>query len=342
MDGGGAAPDPARVHTLGDLVQVFNKLRRRGAAKGQVQLSVRDLAVRTNRPPSTLDAYLRGKRLCPADVYEDLLVALGVAVADLRPWLDAWERIADGLPAERRGPEPPVRATKKSGLLSYSEIFLYRVSGPRHRPDAHIGLVTGDIRRVVDADVWVNSENTEMVMSRFAEYSISAIIRFEGATHDETGGVIQDVIAEELRRKVSGRTPVAPGSVVTTGAGELAERNGVRHIIHVAAVQGEPGEGYRQVADIGRCVTNVLDEAERLATVDSVRSVLVPLLGTGVAGGDLEATVHTMVGGVVDYFARHREGALRVVYLLASTAREREVCRDVLSSAPFVESQPVV
>ncbi|WP_173156048.1 helix-turn-helix domain-containing protein [Phytohabitans suffuscus] len=329
-------PDPGRLHTLDDLAQAFTRLRRRGARKGQVQLSVRDLSARTGKAPSTLDAYLRGTRLPPADVYEDLLRALGIPVSDLRPWLDAWERIADARPTR----QPPDRVTAQSGgksaLLGGSERFLYRLAGERYRASTIVGVITGDIRRVRDADVWVNSENTEMRMSRFEEYSISAIIRFDGAKHDERGRVVEDTIAEELARKVSGRAPVAAGSVITTGSGELAEQNRVRHIIHVAAVRGEPGEGYRQVADIGRCVSNVLVEAERLAAVDSVRSVLIPLLGTGVAGGRLEPTVRTMVASIVDHFTFHHEGGLRTVYLLASTEPEREVCRSVLSGGPFL------
>ncbi|MFD0742087.1 helix-turn-helix domain-containing protein [Phytohabitans flavus] len=81
------SPDPSRLHTLDDLAQAFMKLRRRGARKGQVHLSVRDLGRRTNKAPSTLDAYLRGIRLPPADVYEDMLRALGIPVASsARGW----------------------------------------------------------------------------------------------------------------------------------------------------------------------------------------------------------------------------------------------------------------
>jgi O-acetyl-ADP-ribose deacetylase (regulator of RNase III)/transcriptional regulator with XRE-family HTH domain len=328
-------PDPGRLHTLDDLAQAFNKLRRRGARKGQVQLSVRDLAARTGKAPSTLDAYLRGTRLPPADVYEALLRALGIPVTGLRPWLDAWERIAESRPARQPAHRVTTQSAGRSALLNMSQTFLYRLAGERYRADTFIGVVTGDIRWVRVADVWVNSENTDMRMSRFEEYSVSAIIRFEGATHDGAGRVVEDRIAEELTRKVAGRVPVAPGSVVTTGPGELAGRNRVRHIIHVAAVRGEPGEGYRQVADIGRCVSNALVEADRLAAVDSVRSVLIPLLGTGVAGGRLEPTVRTMVSSIVDHFTYHHEGGLRVVYLLASTEPEREVCRAVLAAGPL-------
>src|SRR5581483_9547172 len=127
--------------------------RRRAARPGQLQLSVRDLAARTKRAASTLDPYLRGRRLCPADVYEELLRALDVPPQELRPWLDAWERLADA-PARRPRPQ----------ALPYLETFRYRVSG---RPGVEFGVIAGDLRRVTGVDIWVNSENTEMRMSRF-------------------------------------------------------------------------------------------------------------------------------------------------------------------------------
>jgi O-acetyl-ADP-ribose deacetylase (regulator of RNase III) len=331
-------PDPTGLHTLDDLVQAFNKLRRRGARKGQVRLSVRDLAARTKRAPSTLDAYLRGTRLPPSDVYEDLLRALGIPVREMRPWLDAWERIADAWSVQRPASRATTQAARKP--LEFSQTYLYRPRGKRYRPDTLVGIVTGDIRQARIADVWVNSENTDMRMSRSEEYSISAIVRFWGAKHDGAGRVLEDTIADELARKVSGRVPLAAGSVVTTGSGDLAGSNNVRHIIHVAAVRGEPGEGYRQVADIGLCVSNILVEAERLAAADSVRSVLIPLLGTGSGGGQLEPTVRTIVSSIVDHFTYHHEGALRVVYLLATTGPERDACRAVLAAGPFEELPP--
>jgi hypothetical protein len=47
-------------------------------------------------------------------------------------------------------------------------------------------------------------------------------------------------------------------------AGRLARHNAVQAVIHVAAVQGEPGAGYSSVAQIGRCVTNALLAAESI------------------------------------------------------------------------------
>src|SRR4051794_10847350 len=117
-------PDPAGVHTLEDLVAAFTRLRRRAARKGQVRLSVRDIATRTGRASSTLDPYLRGARLCPADVYEEILRALGVGTDELGPWLDAWERIADS-----RSTAPAAAPAKRAGVLPYSETFHYRIPG---------------------------------------------------------------------------------------------------------------------------------------------------------------------------------------------------------------------
>lgn len=331
--------DPMRIATLEDLARELGRLRRRAARPGQVQLSVRDIAARIGKAPSTLDPYLRGQRLCPADVYEEILRALGVKNSRLRPWLDAWERLADTAPApgrlapvtaaaRRRRAEP---ASRRPRPLSYVEEFRYDlVPAPPHA--SGIGIVTGDLRRVRCAEVWVNSENTSMRMPRYEEYSISAIIRFEGALRDETGRVVHDHIADELTRKVAGRTPVAPGTAIATGSGELARSNGVRYVIHVAAVQGEPGEGYRQVLDVGRCVTNALAEAERLGTGDDapVRSILFPLLGTGVGGGDLEPTFTVLLGAAMDYLAARPDTGIKTVYFLAYTDIELDVCRRVL------------
>jgi O-acetyl-ADP-ribose deacetylase (regulator of RNase III) len=306
-------PNPDLIHTLDDLAQAFTRLRRREARPGQVQLSVRDVAARIGKASSTLDPYLSGKRLCPEDVYEAILRALNVPSGELGRWLNAWERVADK-------PGPVQRSTQ--------ETLLYR---PDIDTDARIGLVCGDVRRVRSAEIWINSENTDMRMARFEENSMSAIIRFWGAVHDDTGRVVEDSIADELERKVGDRRPVPPGTVITTGAGELAVHNGVRFVIHIASVQGEPGEGYRPVFDLGRCVRNALVAAERLAADHGVRTVMFPLLGAGVAGGKPESTARLMVGAMLDHLATRPHGGLRVIYLLATTDGEREACEAVLA-----------
>lgn len=207
-------------------------------------------------------------------------------------------------------------------VLETSEIHMYRVLNAS--AERHIGIVTGDLRRTRCAQVWVNPENTAMRMSRIEELSVSAIVRYEGARRDAAGRVTIDLIADELDRRVAARRPVSAGTVVITGAGDLARR-GVRYIAHSAAVQGEPGGGFRQVQELGRCVTAVLAAIDQLA--DPVDSVLFPLLGAGQGGGDPAETAKVLVGATADYFAATPISAIRVVYLLAYTDIELVACR---------------
>jgi O-acetyl-ADP-ribose deacetylase (regulator of RNase III) len=209
-------------------------------------------------------------------------------------------------------------------VLETSEISLYRVR--RAQPERHIGIVTGDLRRARCAQVWVNPENTAMWMSRIDELSVSAIIRYEGSRRDTAGRVTTDLIADELDRRVGARRPVPAGTVILTGSGDLA-RFGVRYVAHAAAVQGEPGGGYRQIRDLGRCATTVLATVDRITDPTPARSVLFPLLGSGQGGGDPTATARALVGATIDYFVATPTSAITAVYLLAYSDIDMAACR---------------
>jgi O-acetyl-ADP-ribose deacetylase (regulator of RNase III) len=215
----------------------------------------------------------------------------------------------------------PPRAETGHRVLESGGIRPYQVTGIGGRLDRYIGIVCGDLRRVHCAEVWVNSENTEMQMARFNEFSVSSIIRYEGAVHDETGRVIDDGIADELARKLMGHRPVLPGTVIITRPGEL-RRNGVRYVAHVAAVQGEPGSGFRQIREVGRCVASVLAEIDRIDDPLPVETVLFPLLGTGQGAGELVPTVRTLTGAVIDYFIATPDTHVTTVFFLAYTDGE--------------------
>jgi len=207
--------------------------------------------------------------------------------------------------------------------VPYTEVRRYRLAGAAAVPAGRIGIVTGSILGVRCADVWVNSENTDMEMSRFSEFSVSGVIRYWGAERDRAGHVVTDVIADELTAAVGPHRPVLPGSAFVTGAGALSASNNVRYVIHVAAVQGEPGSGFRQVREVGRCVTSALGEADRLAGAGrSAGTILVPLLGAGGAGADLTGTVHTLLAAAVNYLTGTPVTALSTVYFLGYTDRE--------------------
>ncbi|MFJ1542250.1 hypothetical protein ACIODS_27300 [Micromonospora chalcea] len=340
----GPGPDPGQVRNLSDLVQQLELLRRRAAGAGQVRLSLRDISRRTGLAHSTLGPYFRGQRMCPMKSFELILAALGVPPRQMQAWLTAWDRVADGRVATRPSPSVPLQQPQTVShrhapravvrVVQQREEQYYSVEGG----PAKIGIVSGNLRDVDIADIWVNSENSDMEMSRHNEYSVSAVIRFGGARRDETGRVVEDLIADELRQRVAGRRPVSPAAVLTTGPGMLAESNRVRHVIHVAAVQGEPADGYRQVIDVGRCVSNVLAEAERLACNDlEVSSVILPLLGVGVGGGDVSSTVRAMLGASIQHLRRRHHGGagrIRTVFFLAHTEDELEACQAIFGAHP--------
>ncbi|MFY1638170.1 macro domain-containing protein [Solwaraspora sp. WMMB335] len=202
-----------------------------------------------------------------------------------------------------------------------------------------IGIRAGRIMRIHDVDIWVNSENTDMEMARFNEFSISSIIRYNGSLRNASGHVVDDVIADELARAVGGHRPVAPGSAFVTGSGALAASNAVRRIIHVAAVHGEPGAGFQQVRQVGAGVANALGQAERLAAEDaSIRTILFPLLGAGVAGAPAIQTAIELVAAAVDHLAATPGTLLDGIYLLAYTDAERIALEQALAGHPALRA----
>ncbi|MET0492736.1 MAG: macro domain-containing protein [Actinoplanes sp.] len=178
-------------------------------------------------------------------------------------------------------------------------------------------------------DVWVNSENTNMSMADAYDNSISGIIRYEGGRKSPRGHVVDDFIGDELERKVAGSRPVPAGAAVVTRSGELRS-SGVCWIVHAAAVLGQPGEGYRQVQDVGRCITNVLAAVDNGGTPLG-ETVLVPLLGTGHGRGDIEGTTRALVEAVIAYLGGHPHTAIKEVFLLAHTDDELSACTRVFA-----------
>lgn len=224
-------------------------------------------------------------------------------------------------------------------VLSTSGGIAFRL-GTADAPDCRLHVVPGAIRRVRTADIWVNSENTDMLMARHADFSVSGIIRYWGSVRDTAGRVVNDLVANELDAIAGPRRPVAPGTAIVTGAGALTATNQVRHVIHVAAVHGEPGKGYQQVRDLHWCVTNALAHAERLAGGLRLRSVLFPLLGTGVGGAEVAPTAEAMVTAAIDYLGVNPDTPLRGIQFLGYNQSEFGALADVLRRASVVPEDP--
>ena len=202
---------------------------------------------------------------------------------------------------------------------------------------ARIGILTGGLQQIRDIDIWVNSENTNMQMARFFEKSGSAVIRYYGAKKTETGDVKEDTVAKELAKRMKRKLSVDPGTVVVTPPGQLKER-GVKWIFHAAAVQGQIGRGYRPIAHVSDCIRNALETANTPKFRRSkCRSILFPLFGTGTAGAKVNDTVKELIDTTINYLENDPAGAIKDIYFLALTDRQRDACLSALKNAEVDE-----
>ena len=209
---------------------------------------------------------------------------------------------------------------------------LYQLAGDHESP-CRIGVLPGTIRRVRSVDIWVNSENTDMRMARHTEFNVSAIIRYWGSVRDGAGTVVEDLVADDLEAKVAGRRPVAPGSVITTTAGMLTTTHNVRHILHVAAVHGEPG------AASGRSGTSAGASRTRSSTPSDWRRPrceqhCLPVTRHGRGGSELTPTARSMVSPALDHLAQHPETRLSQIYFLAYNQYEMSTLDEMLRTVP--------
>jgi O-acetyl-ADP-ribose deacetylase (regulator of RNase III) len=203
-------------------------------------------------------------------------------------------------------------------------------------PGKRIGLVTGDRENIKIGDVWVNSENTDMLMDRYYGTSTSATIRYLGAKkHPITRRVVEDTIADALTEKMGSEKSVDPATVIPTRAGELQQNNNVKWIFHVASAAGQPREGYRPIERIERCVINALKRADTDEfREDKLKSILFPVLGTGPAGGDLKEHGERCIKAAVDYLETQPSSSISVVYFYVWSDVVLEVCQQVVGRHP--------
>jgi O-acetyl-ADP-ribose deacetylase (regulator of RNase III) len=216
-----------------------------------------------------------------------------------------------------------LKVEKKAKLIETREEKLYELVGV---PGKQIGYITGNINNINHVDVWVNSENTNMQMARPYEFSISATIRYEGATKNANGYVVDDLIAKDLRKVTRGRDCL-PGNIIVTTSGELERSNRVKRIFHAASVIAEPGGGYRPIQNIGQCVRNALRkvDSEELAPLD-LNSILFPLMGTGTNRSSAQEMADKLIDAAIEYVKQNPQSRIKKIYFLAYTEQDRELC----------------
>jgi nudix-type nucleoside diphosphatase (YffH/AdpP family) len=212
----------------------------------------------------------------------------------------------------------------------------YEVVG---RPGLIVGYKTGDIKYVKGVDVWVNGENTDMMMDRFIGESISARIRAMGA-NKKAGDLVDDTIQEALHDLMGDRAGVDIGAVLITQSGALGQTNDVHRIFHVAAVKGVLGQGAKpDQKDLMPCAENVISELERenkglwrRISNNTLSSILFPLMGAGEGGLPVRTVAEGIIPAAINYFTSTPNPTVKEIYFLAFRLRERNACEAVLSA----------
>jgi O-acetyl-ADP-ribose deacetylase (regulator of RNase III) len=242
--------------------------------------------------------------------------------------------IKTGLADVNRGDSPiyevldNLKVENKPKSINKKEVFTFDLANVEKK----IGIITGDLQNIEEADVWVNSENTNMMMARPFERSISAVIRYKGAKKNKLGEITADLIANELQETTGGRS-VNSGIVIDTGSGELSTSNKVKKIFHAAAVIGQLGQGYSPIPNISECVRNALVLMDDLRLKDDkLETILFPLMGTGTSRLSAQEITFELIDEAVSYLEENKDSRVKTVYFLAHTDQDLDICRRVLRS----------
>ena len=197
-----------------------------------------------------------------------------------------------------------------------------------------IHIATGDIAKFKSIDVIVNSENNYMQMARFFERrTVSSLLRHLGS-RILRGGVFEDTIQHELDWQLKDHSrPVQATEVIATSAGApgcpLVEDNKARYIFHVASVQAVDAENkvvpYQQPHQVEACVKNSLRKINKIHLTKGIispkgsdqrklqekranaeyhiKSILIPLFGTGQGGKEPIEVIRWIIDGIKDFLS---------------------------------------
>jgi hypothetical protein len=212
----------------------------------------------------------------------------------------------------------------KEVFIQKSECIEYKISNESSKI---IGLRTGNIDKIKDVDIWVNSENTNMQMAKYYSGSISAIIRYLGAKKDITKNIVEDTIQNELEELMGHHTSVNPGVVIPTSSGDLEKTHNVKKIFHAASVNGQIGKGYSPIIEVDRCVREALELTENYS---DLKSILIPFLGTGADKGDSEIIIPSLIQTAINYLEENPECALEKIYFIAIMKSKFDIAKNTL------------
>lgn len=220
-----------------------------------------------------------------------------------------------------------------------------------------VGYRVGDIGKVTDVDIWVNSSNTEFLMDSIYHRTLSSRIRTLGAKVSDDV-MIDDTIQRALDRSLGVGKGTGIGTVLDTEPGSLATSHNVRRLLHVASIKAriEPG-GYAKnitsASELETCVIRTLEKCDKFNSAalsftrwrrGPYRSILLPLFGAGIdrdtADLQIQNLCNLLIPAAVRYLETHPDSLIEKIYFVAFTPLEVEICDSVMSRMEQLERLP--
>ncbi len=157
-------------------------------------------------------------------------------------------------------------------------------------PLAHRRFANGNGIQVVVGDIIEKGQTSEVLVS-----SDDGLLRMAGGVALRIRQAAGDQVQQEAERFA----PVQAGRVIATSAGDLPQRM-IFHAITLAEPVWASDDRYIPTPDL---IRNILDSCCYHVESSQVRSIIFPLLGTGIAGMDSNACLQTML----EYLVRELE-----------------------------------
>ena len=207
---------------------------------------------------------------------------------------------------------------------------VYMINGD---PPRQLIVRTGDIKRTikesnVTADVVVTLDDTYLQLGLFYEPSVSGILRYLDAEKTPGRRVLHDHAYEALHEQLAHlnvELPVVAGAVFFARTAGLT-RYGVKYLAHVAAMQGQVGEGYQLMDDMVReCIRNVFERFAELAEKDNLKSILFPMLGAGTTDLKLVEVAKRILNAIMACV--HVAPTCKTIYILTWLESHRHAIR---------------
>lgn len=165
-----------------------------------------------------------------------------------------------------------------------------------------------------------------IIQGDIAEQSADAIVNAAGTSlrmGSGVAGALRRKGGDEINRDALAKGPVELGAVAVTDAYELD----ARYVIHAAAMPHD-GDGKATAESIRHATMNALSAADDL----ECRTLVIPALGCGVAGFDLEEGAQIIAETLVEYDAITLESVSMIAYSADEHAIMHDAARAVMNA----------